>query len=50
MKKQNGDARVLGTRRAVLAVAVSLYAAIAGAQTNPAKPAVPPTGTPGIVD
>ncbi|OAJ59784.1 hypothetical protein A6V37_26935 [Paraburkholderia ginsengiterrae] len=39
MKKQNGDALAMGTRRAVLAAAVSLYAAMAGAQTNPATPA-----------
>src|SRR6266702_504528 len=42
MKKQNGDARALGTRKAVLAAAVSLYAAMAGAQTNPALLAAPP--------
>src|ERR1700753_399632 len=41
MKKQNGDALALGTRRAVFAVAVSLYAAMAGAQTNPAASAEP---------
>src|ERR1700754_887432 len=41
MKKQNGDALALGTRRAVFAVAVSLYAAMAGAQTNPAASAAP---------
>ncbi|NPT44204.1 hypothetical protein GNZ12_23430, partial [Paraburkholderia sp. 1N] len=41
MKKQNGDTRALGTSKAVLAVAVSLYAAMAGAQTSPATPAAP---------
>ncbi|MGA9918969.1 MAG: hypothetical protein WBR17_41220, partial [Paraburkholderia sp.] len=41
MKKQNGDTRTLGTSKAVLAVAVSLYAAMAGAQTSPAAPAAP---------
>ncbi|NKJ49146.1 hypothetical protein CIC12_20890, partial [Burkholderia sp. SG-MS1] len=46
MKRQNGDARTLGTRRAVMAVAVSLYAAMAGAQTNPADSS---TGSAGLV-
>ncbi|NPT57964.1 hypothetical protein, partial [Paraburkholderia elongata] len=41
MKKQSGDTRALGTGKAVLAVAVSLYAAMAGAQTSPAAPAAP---------
>ncbi|MBC8742573.1 hypothetical protein F6X40_39455, partial [Paraburkholderia sp. UCT31] len=43
MKKQNGDAWILGTRRAALAVAVSLYAAMAGAQTNSGSTAAPAT-------
>ncbi|NPT68252.1 hypothetical protein GS910_29060, partial [Paraburkholderia sp. RL16-012-BIC-B] len=38
MKKRNGDARTLGTSKAVLAIAVSLYAAMAGAQTSSAEP------------
>ncbi|MDR8398863.1 hypothetical protein NE850_21270, partial [Paraburkholderia sp. USG1] len=41
MKNRNGDALALGTRRAVFAVAVSLYAAMAGAQTNQAPSAAP---------
>src|SRR5579859_8091557 len=41
MKKQNGDTRTLGTSKAVLAIAVGLYAAMAGAQTNPAAPVAP---------
>ncbi|MDE1005291.1 MAG: hypothetical protein OSB38_06475, partial [Paraburkholderia fungorum] len=41
MKKQNGETRALGTSKAVLAVAVSLYAAMAGAQTSPATSAAP---------
>ncbi|MBC8750369.1 hypothetical protein F6X42_28415, partial [Paraburkholderia sp. WC7.3b] len=43
MKKQNGDAWILGTRRAALAVAVSLYAAMVGAQTNSGSTAAPET-------
>src|SRR3954468_4046377 len=45
MKKRSGDARTLGTCRAVLAVAVGLYAAMAGAQTNPAPSDAPLTGS-----
>lgn len=41
MKKQNGETRALGTGKAVLAVAVSLYAAMAGAQTNAATSVAP---------
>ncbi|NUY35787.1 hypothetical protein F0160_36040, partial [Paraburkholderia sp. JPY303] len=48
MKKQNGDAWILGTRRAALAVAVSLYAAMAGAQTNSGSTAAPATN-PGVM-
>src|SRR5437868_4677372 len=44
MKKQSGDARSLGTCKAVLAVAVGLYAAMAGAQTNAAPSDAPLTG------
>src|SRR6185437_16303076 len=45
MKKQSGDTRALGTCKAVLAVAVSLYAAMAGAQTNPAPSDAPLKGS-----
>jgi len=56
MKKKNGDARTLGTSKAVLAIAVSLYAAMAGAQTSPAEPVAQSasstklTGCAGIAD
>src|SRR5471032_2299453 len=49
MKKQNGDARVLGTRKAVLAIAVSLYAAIAGAQTSSTNSVAPSTNSSRLV-
>lgn len=38
-----------GLGGAALTVALSLYAAIAGAQTNPAKPVAPSAGSSGLM-